>query len=42
MITSGEWEAERGRIEGGDEEIQTTMYKINKLQGNTVQYRKYG
>ena len=41
MITSGEWEEGRGRIEGGDEEVQIAMYKINKLQGNIVQYRKY-
>ena len=41
MIISGEWEAGRGRREGGDEEVQTTIYKINKLQGNIVHYRKY-
>ena len=25
----------------GDEEVQTTMYKINKLQGYIVQHREY-
>ena len=24
-----------------DEEVQTTMYKINKLQGYIVQHREY-
>ena len=30
----------RGKTGVGDSEIQTTMYKINKLQGYTVQHRE--
>ena len=32
-------ERERGKIGVGDEEVQTTMYKINKLQGYIIQHR---
>ena len=31
----------RGKMRVGDEEVQTTMYKINKLQGYIVQHREY-
>ena len=31
----------RGRTGVGNSEVQTTMYKINKLQGYIVQHRKY-
>ena len=41
MVTSGERESERSKIGVGDGEIQTTMYKINKLQGCTVQHKEY-
>ena len=34
-------ERERGKIGVGDEEVQTTMYKINKIQGYIIQHRKY-
>ena len=30
-----------GNIGVGDQEVQTTMYKINKLHGYIVQYREY-
>ena len=35
MVTSGEREGE------GDYEVQTTMYKISKLQGYIAQYKEY-
>ena len=41
MVSSGEREAGRGVIEVGDEEIQSSMYKINKLQGYCLQHREY-
>ena len=31
----------KGKIGIGDEEIRTTMYKINKLQGYKVQHKEY-
>ena len=36
MVTSGDREDGRGKIRAGDEEVQTAMYKINRLQGCTV------
>ena len=42
--TSGQqWgeEAGRGKVGGGDQEVQTTMYKINKLKGYIAQHREY-
>ena len=42
--TSGyQWGEGRGRgnIGVGDKEVQTTMYKMNKLQGYIVQHREY-
>ena len=36
LVTSGEREGGRGKIEKKDEEIQTTMYKINRQQGYIV------
>ena len=41
MVTSGERERGRSKIGVGDYEAQTTMHKINKLQGYIVQYREY-
>ena len=41
MVTSGEREEESGKISEGDEEVQTTMYKINKLQEYIVQNGEY-
>ena len=41
VFISGEREVGRGKIGVGDEEVQTTMYKINKLQGYIVQHREY-
>ena len=41
MVTSREKESERGKIRVGDEEIQNTMCKINKLQGYIIQHREY-
>ena len=41
VVTSGEREGGRGKIGEEDQEVQTTMYKINKLQGYTVQHRKH-
>ena len=36
------WEAEGGgEMSVGDEKVQTIMYKINKLQGYTVQHKEY-
>ena len=41
MFTSGErkWEGAR---QSKDSEVHTTMCKINKLQGHTLQHREYG
>lgn len=36
MVNSEEREGRRDKIGVGDEEIQTTMYKIDKLQGCNV------
>ena len=41
MVISGKKEGGRGKIWVGDYEVQTTMYKINKLQGYIVQPREY-
>ena len=41
MATSGEREVGRGKTGVEDEEAQTTMHKINKLQGYTIQHREY-
>ena len=30
-----------GQISEGGSEVQTTMYKINKLQGYNIQHREY-
>ena len=40
MLTSGErkWEGAR---QSEDLEVHITMYKINKLQGHTLQHREY-
>ena len=40
MLTSGErkWEGAR---QSKDLEVHTAMYKINKLQGHTLQYTEY-
>ena len=35
----GKWGG--GKTGVGDQEVQTTMYKINKLQGYIVQHREY-
>ena len=40
-VTSGERGGRGGEIGQGDEEVQTTRYKINKLQGCNVQHREY-
>ena len=40
VVTSGEWEGGRGQIEAGDKGVQTTGYKIYKLQGCIVQHRE--
>ena len=36
MVTSGDRDDGRGKIMAGYEEVQTAMYKINRLQGCTV------
>ena len=41
VVTRGEREGGWGKIGVGDQEIQTTMYKINKLQGYIVHHREY-
>ena len=41
VVTTGEKEVGRGKIGVGDEEVQTTMYKINKIQGYIIQHREY-
>ena len=41
VFISGEREVGRGKIGVGDEEVQTTMYKTNKLQGYIVQHKEY-
>jgi len=40
VVTSGRREVERDRIGVGDEEVQTSMKKINNLQGPIVQHRE--
>ena len=41
MVTCGEGKKGQGKNGERDKEAQTTMYKINKLQGYIVQHRKY-
>ena len=41
MVTSGESGEGRVMIGGGDYEVQTTRYKINKIQGCNIQKREY-
>ena len=41
VVTSGETGWRRGKTGEGDLEIQTTKYKINKIQGCYVQHREY-
>ena len=41
MVTNGERAKERGKTQVEDNKVQTTKYKINKLQGYIVQYREY-
>ena len=41
VVPSGEREEGRGKIAVRDEEAKTTMYKINKIQGFSLQQRKY-
>ena len=41
VVTKAEREWRSGKIEVGSSEVQTTMYKINKLQGSIVQNREY-
>ena len=40
VVTSGRTGVERDRIGVGDEEVQTTMNKINNLQEHIVQHRE--
>ena len=41
VVPSGEKAGGRDKIAVEDEEAQTTLYKINRLQGYIVQYREY-
>ena len=43
QISGYHWGGEGGRSKTGvvDSEVQTIMYKINKLRGYIVQYREY-
>ena len=41
MVTSREREDGRGKTGVGNSEVQTTMYKINRLQGYIAQHREY-
>ena len=42
MVTSGEGDGAGGNTGVGDEEVPTTTYKINKLQGCIiVQHKEY-
>ena len=41
MITTGERGRRMGKTGVGDEKVETITYKINKLQGYTVQHREY-
>ena len=41
MVTSGEREEDRGKIGIGKCQPQTTIYKMNKLQGYNEQHREY-
>ena len=40
MVTKGEMEGGREKSGVWDQQIQTTMYKIDKQQGPTIQYRE--
>ena len=41
MVISEEREGGRGKVGVGDSEVQTTMYKISKLQRCIVYHRDY-
>ena len=41
QIQRGEREGGRSQIRVEEQEVQTTMYKINKLQGHIVQHREH-
>ena len=41
MVASGKREVGRGKIGVGEYEVQTTTYKINKLQRFIIQHREY-
>ena len=41
MVIGGEREGGRDKIGVGDYEVQTTMYKVSKLQGYIAQHREY-
>ena len=41
MVTSREKERRRNKIGVANEELQSIMYKINKLQGYIVQHREH-
>ena len=41
MVTSGESKGGKGDIGVGNYEVQTILYKINKLQVYIVQHREY-
>ena len=41
MVTSGETKVGRGKMGESDEDVQTPMYNINKLQEYTVEHWEY-
>lgn len=41
VVTVGKREAGRGNIEVEEQDVQTTVYKINKIQGYIIQAREY-
>ena len=41
VVTRGERGKGRSKIGKGNYEVQTTRYKINKLQGYSVQHKEY-
>ena len=40
VVTSGEREEGRGKRRVGDQEVQTTMSEINKLEGCIIRHRE--
>ena len=42
VVTIGKREAGRGNTEAEEYDVQTTVHKVNKIQGCIIQHREYG